>query len=56
MLSRVIEKIADTRNVKYVQADVFDIDQLTNAMSGIDVAYYLLHSMGGSKSELIFST
>jgi uncharacterized protein YbjT (DUF2867 family) len=37
--------------VKYVQADVFDIDQLTNVMSGIYVAYYLLHSMEGSKSE-----
>ena len=45
------KKIADTKNVKYVQADVFDIDQLTNAMNGIEVAYYLLHSMEGSKSE-----
>ncbi|MDH3488844.1 MAG: NAD(P)H-binding protein [Nitrosopumilus sp.] len=45
------KKIPDTKNVKYVQADVFDIDQLTNAMNGIEVAYYLLHSMEGSKSE-----
>ncbi|MDH5463668.1 MAG: NAD(P)H-binding protein [Nitrosopumilus sp.] len=45
------KKMSDTENVKYVQADVFDIDELTNALSGIDVAYYLLHSMEGSKSE-----
>lgn len=44
-------KLPDTKNVKYVQADVFDIDQLTNAMNGIEVAYYLLHSMEGRKSE-----
>ena len=45
------KKLDDTKNVKYVQADVFDLEQLTNAMSGIEVAYYLLHSMEGSKNE-----
>ena len=45
------KKLTGTKNVKYVQADVFDINQLTNAMNGIEVAYYLLHSMEGSKSE-----
>jgi len=45
------KKLHDTENIKYVQADVFDIEQLTNSMNGIEVAYYLLHSMEGSKSE-----
>ena len=41
----------DSFNVKYVQADVFDVEQLESAMFGIDVAYYLLHSMEGSKEQ-----
>ena len=45
------KKLEDTDNVKYVQADVFDLQQLTNAMNGIEAAYYLLHSMEGSKDE-----
>ncbi|RDJ31284.1 MAG: NAD-dependent epimerase/dehydratase family protein [Crenarchaeota archaeon] len=44
-------KLSDEKNVKYVQADVFDIDSLTSAMQGIEVAFYLLHSMEGSKSD-----
>ena len=44
-------KINDTKNVKYVQADVFDVDQLKEAMNGVEVAYYLLHSMEGSKEH-----
>ena len=43
--------ISDTSNVKYVQADVFDVEQLENALAGIEVAYYLLHSMEGSKDH-----
>ena len=42
---------SDTENVKHVQADAFDIDSLTSATNGIDTAYYLLHSMEGSKKE-----
>ncbi len=45
------KKLADTKNIKYIQADVFNLDQLKSAMHGIDIAYYLLHSMEGSKSE-----
>ena len=45
------KKLSDTNNVKYVQADVFDKEQLIKSMQGIEVAYYLLHSMEGSKSE-----
>ena len=42
-------EIPQTSNVKYVQADVFETDQLQNALTGIDVAFYLLHSMEGDK-------
>ena len=45
------KKISDTENVKYVKADAFKVDQLTEALQGIDIAYYLLHSMEGSKEE-----
>ena len=45
------KRLQDVKNVKYVQADVFDLDQLTNSMEGVDVAYYLLHSMEGDKGE-----
>ena len=38
-------------NVKYVQADVFNLSQLEESLRGIDTAYYLLHSMEGSKEE-----
>ncbi len=41
--------IPDTDNVKYVQTDAFDPESLRHAMQGIDVAYYLLHSMEGDK-------
>ncbi|QUC63985.1 NAD(P)H-binding protein [Nitrosopumilus sp. K4] len=44
-------KIDDTNNVKYVQVDVFDVEQLKKAMTGIETAYYLLHSMEGSKEQ-----
>jgi len=43
--------LSDTVNVKYVQTDVFDLVQLENALTGIEVAYYLLHSMEGSKDH-----
>jgi len=45
------KKLLDSDNVKYVQADVFDTEQLENAMAGIDVVYYLLHSMEGDKDH-----
>ena len=37
--------------VRYVQADVFDLPQLEKAMNGIEIAYYLLHSMEGNKEN-----
>ena len=45
------KKIADSENVKYIKADVFDLNQLEKAMTGIKIAFYLLHSMEGSKDE-----
>ncbi len=44
-------KISDSKNVKYVQADVFNVDELKKAMDGTEIAYYLLHSMEGSKEH-----
>ena len=32
--------------VEVVQADVLDADQLSEALTGVDVAYYLVHSIG----------
>ena len=45
------KNIPDTLNVKYVKANVFDVEQLEEALEGTEVAYYLLHSMEGSKNH-----
>jgi len=45
------KNISDTTNVKYVKADVFDQKQLKESLKGVEVAYYLLHSMEGSKDH-----
>ena len=45
------QKITDSENVKYVKADVFDLNQLEKAMTGIKTAFYLLHSMEGNKAD-----
>jgi len=37
-------------NIEVVRADAFDPASLEKAMRGIDVAYYLIHSMGGHKN------
>jgi len=44
-------KYPGTETVKRVQADAFDVDSLTAATEGIETAFYLLHSMEGSKKE-----
>jgi len=36
-----------SKGVRYVQADAFDPEGLRRAMRGVDVAYYLIHSMEG---------
>jgi uncharacterized protein YbjT (DUF2867 family) len=45
------KKLEDSENIRYIKADVFESNQLENALNGIEVAYYLLHSMEGSKEE-----
>ena len=37
--------------IKYVKADVFNSTELEKAMEGIEVAYYLLHSMEGDSKH-----
>ena len=44
-------KYPDSENVKFVAADAFDMNSLCNALKGIETAFYLLHSMEGSKKE-----
>src|ERR671910_2810768 len=39
------------RDVKIVTADVTNYQQVVKAMSGVDVAFYLIHSMEGSSKE-----
>jgi uncharacterized protein YbjT (DUF2867 family) len=45
------KKFTDSENVKYIKADVFDLNQLEKAMIGIQTAFYLLHSMEGNKAD-----
>ena len=44
-------KYPDTENTRYVQANAFDADSLCIAIEGVETAFYLLHSMEGSKKE-----
>jgi len=44
-------KYPNAENIKFVVADAFDMDALRFAMKGIETAFYLLHSMEGSKKE-----
>ena len=41
------------QEVNVVKADVLDIESLRRVMQGIEVAYYLIHSMGGGKRGFI---
>ena len=45
------KKIPNQKNIQYVQTDVFDKESLKKSLKGIEVAYYLLHSMEGSKDH-----
>ena len=38
-------------NVDMVKADVMNYPELVKAMTGIDIAYYLIHSMEGSSKD-----
>ena len=44
-------KHPNSENIKFVEADAFDMDTLSNALKGTETAFYLLHSMEGSKKE-----
>ena len=44
-------KYPDAENIKFVAADAFEMNSLTKALKGIETAFYLLHSMEGSKKE-----
>ena len=50
-LKLLYSRVHKFKNVKYVQADVFDQNQLDDALKGIEIAYYLLHSMEGKNEE-----
>ncbi|WP_149359186.1 SDR family oxidoreductase [Lolliginicoccus suaedae] len=52
VLARTPEKLRDVpwaREAEIVQGDLTDIHSLEEACQGIDVIYYLVHSMGGDK-------
>ena len=44
-------ELSDKPGIKYVQADALVENDLDNALDGVEVAYYLLHSMEGDKKE-----
>ena len=44
-------KLEDKPGIKYIQADALVENDLENALDGVEVAYYLLHSMEGDKKE-----
>jgi uncharacterized protein YbjT (DUF2867 family) len=44
-------KLDDEDGVKYVKADVFNLEELQSAMDGVEVAFYLLHSMEGDSKH-----
>ncbi|MFX0125002.1 MAG: NAD(P)H-binding protein [Candidatus Hodarchaeota archaeon] len=41
------------KNLETINLDVFDIDSLKKAMKGINIVYYLIHSMEGKKRDFI---
>jgi len=45
------QKIDDQSQVKFVQADVFNPNELAQALEGVEIAFYLLHSMEGDKKH-----
>jgi uncharacterized protein YbjT (DUF2867 family) len=41
----------DRGNLEFVQADVQNYPELVKALAGVDIAFYLIHSMEGSSKE-----
>jgi uncharacterized protein YbjT (DUF2867 family) len=44
-------EIPDKQGVKYVKADVFKPNELEACLEGVEIAFYLLHSMEGDKKN-----
>ena len=52
-MARHVERLQDRPwrdRVEVVEADVADPSTLARALEGVDVAYYLIHMMGGGSS------
>jgi len=45
------QQIPDKPGAKFVKADVFNPDELQNCLEGVEIAFYLLHSMEGDKKN-----
>jgi uncharacterized protein YbjT (DUF2867 family) len=45
------QNIPDKQEVKFVKADVFNPDELQTCLEGVEIAFYLLHSMEGDKKN-----
>jgi len=41
----------NSKNLMYVKADLFKLEDLENTLKGVEVAYYLVHSMEGDKNQ-----
>jgi len=44
-------QIPDKQGVKYVKADAFNPNELETCLEGVEIAFYLLHSMEGDKKN-----
>ncbi len=44
-------EVQNKGNVEFVKADLFNEKELETALNGIDIAYYLVHSMEGDKKH-----
>ncbi len=49
--AKALENKYNNKIVKVVEADVMNYQSLLNAMAGVDVAFYLIHSMEGSSAK-----
>ncbi len=45
------KSLQDKQNVKFVKGDLFNPVELQSVMTGIDIAFYLVHSMEGDKKH-----
>jgi uncharacterized protein YbjT (DUF2867 family) len=45
------KSLPDKKSVKFVRADLFNEEELRTAMEGVEIAYYLVHSMEGESKQ-----